>query len=236
MKISLTQNNLSHQASRLFGEVSFKVYAICGLCIACALGSFDISNAYGDQPKTEPKSEPSKNVEEAPAVDASEAPSDGIDVILDPMKMRFKISKIERGLSRDSRRFDAPRIVTLSTLGAIGHLDESVWPGKKLAVFHKVPIQIGNGMVAYNRVKVGEVKVKSVYQSTLQAQVIKDDLTKGLSSRKGRLGVGEARVVMLGDTAQLQKAIVAPRKVKKRKVYKPKTRKRYERKEMKWRL
>jgi len=91
MKISLTQNNVSHQASRLFGEVSFKVYAICGLCLACTLGSFDISNAYGDQPKTEPD----KNVEEAPAVVASEAPSDGIDVILNPMEMRFKISKIE---------------------------------------------------------------------------------------------------------------------------------------------
>ena len=160
----------------------------------------------------------------------------GVAVILDPIEMRFRVSKIDRGLSRDSRMFNAPRIVTLSTLGAIGSLDESVWRGKRLAVFHKVPVDIGNGLVAYNRIKVGEVRVKSVFQSTLQAQVVKDDLTKGLASRKGRLGLDEARVVMLGDTAQLERPIVAPPKPKKRRVYKPKKRSKYERKEMKWRL
>ena len=158
------------------------------------------------------------------------------EVILDPMEMRFRINKIERGLSRNARVFEAPRIVTLSVLGAVGVLEESAWRDRRLGVFHKVPIELGNGMISFNRVKVGEVKVKSVSQSTIQAEVISDDLTRSLSKRKRRLSNGEARVVMIGDTARLERAIIAPKKRKVRRVYKPKKKNQYERKEMKWRL
>ena len=116
------------------------------------------------------------------------------------------------GLAGNARVFEAPRIVTLSVLGAVGVLEESAWRDRRLGVFHKVPIELGNGMISFNRVKVGEVKVKSVSQSTIQAEVISDDLTRSLSKRKRRLSNGEARVVMIGDTARLDESDRRPLK------------------------
>ena len=66
--------------------------------------------------------------------------------------------------------------------------------------------------------------------------MISDDLTRSFDRRKKRLKTGEARVVMLGDTARLEKRIVKVRKKRKRRVYKPKKKSKYERKEMRWRL
>jgi hypothetical protein len=199
-----------------------------------------------DSPTQAKNKEPAKATAPNPQVDGGELDDDEIlgtstveqevAVTLDPMEMRFKVLKIERGLSRDSRRFDAPRIVTMMVLDNVGELNESKWRGKRLAVFHKVPIDLGNGTKAFNQVKVGEVRIKSVFQSTLQAQVVEDDLTKSMVERKGRLGVNEPRVVMIGDTARLEKPIVAPVKTKKRRVIKAKKRSKYERKEMKWKL
>lgn len=156
---------------------------------------------------------------------------DETPIVTDPMEMRFRIIKIDRGISRDARLLSSPRIVTLSTVDPISYLDESAWRGKKLGVFHRVPISVGDGEVAYTQIKVGVIKIKSVYQSTLQAEVVQDDLTRGLSERQG-----EARVVMLGDIARLEAPIVAPTKPKVRRFAKPKKASPFERKDMRWRL
>ena len=184
------------------------------------------STAQSAQPSAEPATS------EAPIEVAEEPP-----LISDPMKMVFRISRLERGVSPDSRLFIAPRVITLTAVGPIAHLDESVWRGKRLAVFHKSPVQIagaqadGQANVALVEEKVGEIKIQSVYQATMQAVVSLDDVTRGLAARRG-----EARVVMLGDVARLERPIKPRAKPKVRRARKPKQRSPYEREDMRWRL
>lgn len=153
-------------------------------------------------------------------------------LITDPMQMRFRISKLDRGISSESRLFVAPRVITLTAIGPIAQLNESTWRGKRLAVFHKSPIFSSAGnLLGASEEKVGEIKIQSVYQSTLQAIVILDDVTRGLKARKGA-----ARVVMLGDIARLEKPIKAAPKPKVKRYVRPKKRSPYEREDMRWRL
>lgn len=194
------------------------------------------SNADSSADSSQVKPNEETQADDDELIEAVAPKAEDETITLDPMEMLFKVSKIERGLGRDSRVFSAPRIVTLTTLGAVGELSEKVWSGKTLGVFHKVPIDVGNGLVSYNRVKVGEIKVKAVSQSILLAEVTSDDLTRSFDRRQPRLKTGEARVVMLGDTARLERPIVEPPKVKRRRVIKPVKKTEYERKDMKWRL
>lgn len=200
------------------------------------------SKVESEQPTT---SEKASKVFQDPSDQTAKAADDDLEVVFNPMEMRFRIIKIDRGLSRDSRVFNAPRVVTLSAVGPVTQLNEGNWivkdkngrrKGVRLAVYHKVAIQTASGEPIFNQVKVGELEIKSVYQTTLQAQVVNDDLSQGLTSRKNGAMIDDARVVMVGDTARLERPIVAPSKPKKRKIIKPKQRPQYERKEMKWRL
>ena len=152
-------------------------------------------------------------------------------LITDPMKMRFRISKVDRGISSESRLFVAPRVITLTAIGPVAHLTESVWRGKRLAVFHKFPVYSKDTVIGMTEEKVGTIKIQSVYQSTLQAVVALDDITRGLKARKGAI-----RVVMLGDIARLERPIKAPPKPKVKRYVKPKKRSPYERDDMRWRL
>ena len=173
-----------------------------------------------------------KSVEEDSEMELDTAASEP-PLITNPMRMSFRITKMDRGISPDSRKFVAPRVITLTAIGPIAHLNESVWRGKRLAVFHTSSVQLTSDGVSVGTIeeKVGEIKIQSVYQSTLQAIVVLDDITRGLQARRG-----EARVVMIGDVARLERPIKAPPKPKVRRYAKPKKRSPYEREDMRWRL
>jgi hypothetical protein len=174
--------------------------------------------------------------EVAPAVVEEASSAEEPPLITNPMQMRFRVSRLQRGITPDARHFVAPRVITLTAIGPISHLDESMWRGKKLSVFHPSPVKLeraadDQSQVVYVEEKVGEIRIQSVYQATMQAVVVLDDITRGLMARGESVGV-----VMLGDVARLESPIKPPAKPKVRRYRKPKERSPYEREDMRWRL
>ena len=230
-RYSALPNSLGNMFTRRLGNVTSMLCVLLAAAFSYAEGTEGPSaETPAAAPSTPaPTSSPAPVEEEASDAVPSSADTEDPTVtmepeesplITDPMAIRFEISKIERGIGRDGRRFASPRMVTLTTNDPVAYLDESDWRGKRLGVFHRVPIRTQSGDIAYSEVKVGEIKIRSVYQSTLQAEVFRDDLTRGLAKRKG-----EARVVMLGDTARLERPIVKPIKPKVRRFRKSKKKK-----------
>ena len=232
--------NISIDDKTLIGLTSLAKKPVLTLVLVMMLGGQSWAESSDASSSEASKVEPAANdakTPEAPGVETSPDLEKDIEtseapMISNPMQMRFRISKLDRGISSESRVFVAPRVITLTSIGPIAHLAESTWRGKRLAVFHKSPVYSKSGsLLGMSEEKVGEIKIQSVYQSTLQALVVLDDVTRGLQSRKG-----EARVVMLGDIARLERPIKAPAKPKVKRYVKPKKRSPYEREDMRWRL
>jgi hypothetical protein len=231
--------NISIDYKTLIGLTSLAKKPVLTLVLVMMLGGLSWAESSDASSSEAPKAEPAANDAKTPTPGAETSPDLEQDLetseppmISNPMKMRFRISKLDRGISSESRVFVAPRVITLTSIGPVAHLAESTWRGKRLAVFHKSPVYSKSGsLLGMSEEKVGEIKIQSVYQSTLQALVVLDDVTRGLQSRKG-----EARVVMLGDIARLERPIKAPPKPKVKRYVKPKKRSPYEREDMRWRL
>ena len=205
------------------------------------------SQAYAKGSKTEEANDKvqTKSATGAEAPSNLEDPSDRTGKTLDdeapaftnPMNVRFKVIKLERGLSRDSRVFDAPRMFVLST-NEIPDLERMNcgytngcfnWVGQRLIVERK-------SSVDRNPKQVGMLKIVSVYQSTIKAKVVKDDLSSAIAKKNQYARFSEPRVVKLSDRARLKRPRKVAPKPKKRRIIKPKKRGKYERKEMKWQL
>ena len=103
------------------------------------------------------------------------------------------------------------------------------WVGQRLIVERK-------SSVDRNPKQVGMLKIVSVYQSTIKAKVVKDDLSSAIAKKNQYARFSEPRVVKLSDRARLKRPRKVAPKPKKRRVIKPKKRGKYERKEMKWQL
>ena len=231
---------LTHQGSKIMSRFTLLHFCLFALVLCSTQAHAKKSKATQDQAKAQVSSASNPETNKA-LVDPSENTGKTIDdqgpVFNNPMNVRFKVIKLERGLSRDSRLFDAPRMFVLST-SEIPDLERMncaynngcfKWVGQRLIVERK-------SSVDRNPKQVGVLKVVSVYQSTIKAKVIKDDLSNAIAKKNQYARFSEPKVVKLGDRARLKRPRKAAPPPKKRRVYKPKKRGKYERKEMKWQL
>ena len=144
---------------------------------------------------------------------------------VDDEVVQFKITSIHMELERSGRVLNAPRIATLQVSAPQIPLQESQWIGRKLGVYRQIfiPGQEEGTQVAIvdTSSPIGYLKVLSVYEMTVQAQVVSDDLNQ-LSRRASRSSFGP-KVIRIGDLAQEveppppppKKKVIRRRKAKK---------------------
>jgi hypothetical protein len=180
-----------------------------------------------------------KTILEDPSERTGKAIDDDAPAYISPMNVKFKLIRLERGLSRDSRVFDAPRMFVMTTT-EVPDLEQmnckSVegtkkcfdWVGQKLSVVRE--------SLTKESQEIGVLKVVSVYQSTIKAEVIKDDLSNGVAKKNQYKVFLEPLVVKIGDHAKLVRPRVEKKPAYRPRAPKPKKRGKYERKEYKWQL
>ena len=152
--------------------------------------------------------------------------------------VQFKITAIHMELERSGRILNAPRLVTLQVSAPQIPLQESQWIGRKLGVYRQIfiPGQEEGTQVAIvdTTTPIGYLKVLSVYEMTIQAQVISDDLNQ-LNRRASRSSYGP-KVIRIGDLAQEVEPPPPPPKKKVIRRRKPKKLNKLQRKVTKYRL
>lgn len=157
---------------------------------------------------------------------------------VDDEVVQFKITSIHMELERSGRVLNAPRIATLQVSAPQIPLQESQWIGRKLGVYRQIfiPGQEEGTQVAIvdTSSPIGYLKVLSVYEMTIQAQVISDDLNQ-LNRRASRSSFGP-KVIRIGDLAQEVEPPPPPPKKKVIRRRKPKKLNKLQRKVTKYRL
>jgi hypothetical protein len=150
----------------------------------------------------------------------------------------FKITSIHMELERSGRVLNAPRIATLQVSAPQIPLQESQWIGRKLGVYRQIfiPGQEEGTQVAIadTTSPIGYLKILSVYEMTVQAQVISDDLNQ-LNRRASRSSFGP-KVIRIGDLAQEVEPPPPPPKKRVIRKRKPKKLNKFQRKVTKYRL
>ncbi len=180
-----------------------------------------------------------KTVLEDPSERTGKTIDDDAPAYISPMNVKFKLIKLERGLSRDSRVFDAPRMFVMTTTEVPNlemmnckYLEGKKkcfnWVGQKLSVVRESQTKESQ--------RIGVLKVVSVYQSTIKAEVLKDDLSNGVAKKNQYKVFLEPLVVKIGDHAKLVRPRVEKKPSYRPRAVKPKKRGKYERKEYKWQL
>ena len=157
---------------------------------------------------------------------------------VDDEVVQFKITSIHMELERSGRVLNAPRIATLQVSAPQVPLQESQWIGRKLGVYRQIfiPGQEEGTQVAIvdTSSPIGYLKVLSVYEMTIQAQVVSDDLNQ-LNRRASRSSFGP-KVIRIGDLAQEVEPPPPPPKKKVIRRRKPKKLNKLQRKVTKYRL